>query len=103
MYFNVKVLVVIGSSAYAGLGVLIPQIEAEAQRLWQKFCATQTGEGKFGMLQSTICKIATEANTGNHGHSVNLPKSAGGQQVVFVHPLSVHYTDDVTGGGVARI
>jgi hypothetical protein len=88
------------ASAYAGVGVVTPQIEAEALRLWQKFCATRSEGGNDGGV-AVFCKIAPEDITENLEHAVNLPASQGGEQVVFVQPPSYHYKHDVivSGGG----
>jgi len=97
----ILVLVAFVASAYAGVGVLTPEIEAEAYRLWQRYCASRSEGGNDGAL-AVYCKIAREDITENLQHSIELPRGQeGGQQVVFVQPPSYHYKHDVvvSGGG----
>jgi hypothetical protein len=100
---TLKVLVVCVASAYAGVGVVTPQVQAEALRLWQRFCGGSGSEGGNGGGVSVYCKVATEDVRDVQQHTLNIPSRQAGQQVVFVQPPSVHTKHDVvvTGGGGA--
>jgi hypothetical protein len=103
LFWTLKVLVVCVASAYAGVGVVTPQIQAEALRLWQRFCGGSGSEGGNGGGVSVYCKVATEDVRDVQQHTLNIPSRQAGQQVVFVQPPSVHTKHDVvvTGGGGA--
>jgi hypothetical protein len=93
------------ASAHAGVGVVTPQVEAEALRLWKRFCDSGSNPFDGGNDGGIVlyCKFANENVTENQEHSLDLPRSPGGQQVIFVQPPSVHTKHDVvvTGGGGA--
>jgi hypothetical protein len=90
------------ASTYAGVGVVTPQVQAEALRLWERFCGPRSEGGNDGGV-SVHCKVATEDVRDVQQHTLNIPSSQAGQQVVFVQPPSVHTKHDVvvTGGGGA--
>ncbi|OXA56188.1 uncharacterized protein LOC110849484 [Folsomia candida] len=102
-----KVILVLLSmigACYGGVGVLTPEIEAEALRLWQAYCDGASEGGTDGAT-SIFCKKSGEKieETLTHEHAL-----AGGEgakeQVVFVQPPSYHYKHDVVvsgGGGAA--
>jgi len=95
------VLVLCVASAYAGVGITTAEVEAEALRLWQRYCAGRSEGGNDGAL-AVYCKIAREDITENLQHNIELPRGQeAGQQVVFVQPPSYHYKHDVvvSGGG----
>jgi hypothetical protein len=91
------------ASAYAGVGVVSPQVQAEALRLWQRFCGGSGSDGGNDAGVSVHCKVATEDVRDVQQHTLNIPSRQAGQQVVFVQPPSVHTKHDVvvTGGGGA--
>jgi len=94
------------SSSYArpGVGITTAEVEAEAIRLWQRYCAGGRSEGGNDGALTVYCKIAREDVTENLQHNIELPQGAeGGQQVVFIQPPSYHYKHDVlvSGGGGA--
>jgi hypothetical protein len=87
--------------AYAGVGVLTPEIEAEALRLWQAYCdgASEGGTDGDAMI---YCKKSSEKIEETKQHELQLtPSTEAKQQVVFVQPPSYHYKHDVivSGGG----
>jgi hypothetical protein len=99
---TLQVLVACVASAYAGVGVVTPQVQAEALRLWERFCGPRSEGGNDGGV-SVYCKVATEDVRDVQQHTLNIPSRQAGQQVVFVQPPSVHTKHDVvvTGGGGA--
>lgn len=58
-----QVLAACLATAYAGVGVVTPEIEAEAYRLWQRYCgeAARSEGGNDGAL-AVYCKIARAFN-----------------------------------------
>jgi hypothetical protein len=82
--------------------VVTPQVQAEALRLWERFCGPRSEGGNDGGV-SVYCKVATEDLRDVQQHTLNIPSRQAGQQVVFVQPPSVHTKHDVvvTGGGGA--
>jgi hypothetical protein len=91
------------AAAYAGVGVLTPEIEAEALRLWQAYC---DGASEGGTDGNTLiyCKRSGEKIEETKQHELQLtPAADAKEQVVFVQPPSYHYKHDVivSGGGGA--
>jgi hypothetical protein len=87
--------------ASAGVGVVTPQIEAEALRLWQRYCDGASEGGTDGNT-FIYCKRSQEKYEENLQHQLELtPGPEPQQQVVFVQPPSYHYKHDVivSGGG----
>jgi len=91
------------ATTYAGVGVLTPEIEAEALRLWQAYC---DGASEGGTDGNTLiyCKRSGEKIEETKQHELQLtPNTEAKEQVVFVQPPSYHYKHDVivSGGGGA--
>jgi hypothetical protein len=89
------------SVAYAGVGVLTPEVEAEALRLWKAYCDGASEGGTDGNT-FIYCKKSQDNFEESLQHDVNLTPSEGArEQVVFVQPPSYHYKHDVvvSGGG----
>jgi hypothetical protein len=103
---NMKGLLIFLSSislALAGVGVLTPEIEAEALRLWQAYC---DGASEGGMDGTTFiyCKKSQEKLEEALKHDLSLEtKQETQDQVVFIQPPSYNYKHDIIvagGGGV---
>jgi hypothetical protein len=97
------IILSLAATAYAGVGVVTPEIEAEALRLWRQYC---DGASEGGTEGNTLiyCKRARGAIKQTFEHTANLPEAAPVQdQIVFVQPPTYHYKHDVVvrGGGVA--
>jgi len=91
----------VASVAYAGVGVVTPEIEAEALRLWQAYCDGASEGGADGSLY-IYCKRSGEKYEESLQHEVNLNgDDAPKEQVVFVQPPSYHYKHDVIVSGGA--
>jgi len=86
----------------AGVGVLTPEIEAEALRLWQSYCDGASEGGTDGETY-IYCKKSNDKveETLTHEHALNGPGGAAKDQVIFVQPPAYHYKHDVvvSGGG----
>jgi len=98
-----SVIVAFVAYAEAGVGVTTLEIEAEAYRLWNKFCDGQSDGGNDEGL-TVYCKRPRGIKKQSLTHNIELPRGEeAGQQVVFVQPQSYHYKHDVivSGGGVA--
>lgn len=101
---SLLILLLIVGVSYAGVGVVTPEIEAEARRLWEQFCDGQSEGGQAPGGAQVYCKRARGAVKMTLKHQANIGPAATPQdQVVFVQPPSYHYKHDiiVSGGGVA--
>jgi len=86
----------------AGVGVVTPEVEAEAMRLWNQFCSGNNPEGGNDGDLAVFCKLSRDTYEESLQHEINVtPPSKSPQQVVFVRPPSYTYKHDVlvTGGG----
>jgi len=105
IYWNIfQVLLACIAAANAGVGVVTPEIEAEALRLWQRYCDGASEGGTDGNT-FIYCKRSRDKYEENLQHQVQLNAAPEPQQqVVFVQPPSYHYKHDVIvsgGGGTA--
>jgi len=99
----VLVLLSLVAVAYAGVGVLTREVEAEALRLWAAHCDGASEGGTDGTT-FIYCKKAKERVEENLTHELALNGAGAPQdQIVFVQPPSYHYKHDVivSGGGGA--
>jgi len=87
-----------------GVGITTAEVEAEAYRLWNQFCADASSDGGNDGGLFVYCKRSREDKTENFEHKLELPSKSGQeQQIVFIQPPSYHYNHEVlvSGGGVA--
>jgi len=101
-----KVLLVLACIAIpfvsAGVGVVTPEVEEEAHRLWNQFCSGNNPEGGSDGDLAVFCKLSRDTYEESLQHEINVtPPSKSPQQVVFVRPPSYTYKHDVlvSGGG----
>jgi len=90
-----KTLLVIASVlgvAYAGVGTLSPQEEAEALQLFERLCSGYGAEGQDVGGTLVYCKRGNDDRQETLNHNVNVQDTSKGQaQVVFVQPPPVRY------------
>jgi len=88
---------------YAGVGVVTPEVEREAERLWKQFCEGASEGGNDGDL-AVYCKLSRDTYEESLQHQIEVtPPPQAPQQVVFVRPPSYTYKHDVvvSGGGAS--
>lgn len=82
-----QILLSVVATSYAGVGVVTPQIEAEAYRLWNKFCEDGS-DGGMGEGLAVFCKRPRGIKKQSLQHNIELPKGSGDeQQIVFVQVI----------------
>lgn len=92
-------------TTYAGVGVVTPEIEREAARLWKQFCGSGNNPegGRDGNL-AVFCKLSRDSYEESLQHQIEVtPPPESPQQVVFVRPPTYTYKHDVivSGGGTS--
>lgn len=86
---------------YGGVGVVTPEVEREAARLWAQFCNGNQEGGRDGDL-AVFCKLSRDSYEESLQHQIQVtPPPNQPQQVVFVRPPTYTYKHDVivSGGG----
>lgn len=77
--------------ASAGVGVVTPEVEAEAHRLWEQFCADKREEASIGEM-GVYCKFSQDEFQQTYSHELRIaPNPVTKKQVIFIRPATYIY------------